>query len=166
MLRSSNFQGTSTFVGSTWLRIYRTSVHVFVLCTCQRLTDFQRWQDQPAARYFVTTLASTTTTVSNRQKVFLPTEPDQFCRELMYVALEQSDPFDAPTIRRIKIARIQIYYSIQYSFHHQSISIWSRWWEEISQIIDLPLTSFLYAFVSCMCILYYTAENFVSLDVC
>lgn len=42
MLRSSNFQSASTFVGATWLRIYRSRVRVFVPCTCQRLTDFQR----------------------------------------------------------------------------------------------------------------------------
>lgn len=42
MLQSSNFQGASTFVGATWLRIYRSHVYVFAPCTCQRLTDFQR----------------------------------------------------------------------------------------------------------------------------
>jgi len=42
MLRSSNFQSASTFVEATWLRIYRSHVRVFVPCTCQRLTDFQR----------------------------------------------------------------------------------------------------------------------------
>lgn len=102
MLQSSNFQGASTFVGATWLRIYRSHVYMFAPCTCQRLTDFQRILLTGSTGGETGTLASLLhyNYLRLTKSIFLSVELDQFCRELVYI-FERYNCFSIVTIYRV-----------------------------------------------------------------
>lgn len=89
------FSGREYICGGVDLVTYLlgTRARVRVQCTRQRLTDFQRARlTGSTGGDTVTTLVSTATTISNRQKVFL-SEYDQFWPELMYALARATQSF-------------------------------------------------------------------------